>query len=196
MKHKVVIGCLIFLVMGSTVFSQENEKRRGGYLDVGIGFGGISYGEEVDDLIQLVDDNGLDRFTMSLDLSVGWAVLQNLYVVGSVSGFRDRLYKSSDYMQFNTYLYGVGIKFYPLPSKKHLQLGVDLGLGKMALQLSVPGINTIASENGFAAKVSIAYDFDSTMTGPALLLGGDLLMDFIDSETITGFSVFAKFVLK
>jgi hypothetical protein len=183
-------------VFVSTAFSQSNERVRGIYIDAGIGFGGISYNDEIDNLLEWADDNGLDRMTISLDLSIGWAVLQKLYVVGSLTGFGDRIYKSSDYMQLNTYLFGPGVRFYPLSSGKHLQLGADLGFGRMVLDSNISSVGTIASEGGFGVKISAAYDFDSTMTGPALLLGGEFLMDFIEGESITGFSIFAKFVYK
>jgi hypothetical protein len=79
---------------------------------------------------------------------------------------------------------------------EHLQLGADIGLSSASLLSSIQDNSNIASEPGFGFKVSAAYDFDSTMTGPALLLGGELLMDFIENEIFTGYAVFAKFVFK
>jgi hypothetical protein len=197
MKRKLLMAVVFLGIISSPVFSQTSERYRGFYLDVGLGFGGISYGEEIDDLLEWVDDNGVDRMTMSLDFSIGGAVSQNLYVVGSFVGFGDRLSKSSDYMQMNAYIFGLGVRFYPLFSMKHLQLGADAGLGFMVFGSSVAGVDTVVeSDPGFGVKISVAYDFDSTMTGPALLLGGELLLDFVESETITGFSIFAKFVIK
>ena len=193
---KRLMALVILLYIGLPVFAHTSERARGFYIDVGLGFGGISYNDEIDDLLEWADDNGLDRITISLDLSIGWAVLQKLYVVGSVTGFGDRIYKSSDYMQLNTYLMGPGVRLYPLTSGKHLQIGADLGLGRMVLDSNISGVGTVTSEPGFGVKFSVGYDFDSTMTGAALLLGGELLLDFIENETVTGFSIFAKFVYK
>jgi hypothetical protein len=66
----------------------------------------------------------------------------------------------------------------------------------MVLDSNVPNAGALVSEVGSGLKISIAYDFDSTMTGPALLLGGEYLIDFIEGEDIIGFSIFAKFVYK
>jgi hypothetical protein len=196
MKHKVLMAAVIAAVVGSTAFSQAIERNRGFYIDGGFGFGWIGYSGERDDLREWADGNGFDRTTIALDLSIGWAVLQNLYAVGSVTGFGDRLYKSSDYIQSNSYLFGAGIRFYPLSSMKHLQLGADLGIGRTVLDSNISDVDPVVSDPGFAMKISAAYDFDSTMTGPALLLGGEFLLDLIESETIAGFSLFAKFVYK
>jgi hypothetical protein len=187
---------VIFVLIGSPVFSQTAERNRSFYIDLGLGFGWISYTDELDKIFKWADDNGLDRLTMSLDISVGLAALQNLYIVGAIMGFGDRLYKGSDYLQMNTYLFGPGIRFYPLPSMKHIQLGADFGLGRIVLDSNVSGTGAVSSSPGFGTKISAAYDFDSTTTGPALLLGGNLLLNFIEGETITGFSIFAKFAYK
>jgi hypothetical protein len=191
------MSVVILLCIGLSVFAQTGERERGFYIDVGLGFGGISYKNDINNELEQADDLGYDRMTISLDLSIGWAVLQKLYIVGSLTGFGDRIYKSADYMQYNTYLIGPGVRFYPLSSGKYLQLGADLGLGRMVLDSNIPGAaGTVTSDPGFGIKFSAAYDFDSTMTGPALLLGGELLLDFIENETVTGFSIFAKFVYK
>jgi hypothetical protein len=196
MNRKFLLALITFTGVCAMAFSQSNERNRGFYIDAGLGFGGISYNKEIDDMLKTADDYGVDRMTISLDLSIGWAVLQNVYVVGSITGFGDRLYKSSDYMQINTYLFGPGVRFYPLTSGKHLQLGADLGLGKMVVVSNISGIEANSSDSGFAMKFSVAYDFDSTMTGPALLLGGEALLEFIEGEKVAGFSIFAKFVFK
>jgi hypothetical protein len=78
---------------------------------------------------------------------------------------------------------------------KHLQLGTDFGFGRAVLKTNISGTEA-ASKLGSAVKLSAAYDFDSTATGPALLLGGEVLFAFIEAKTITGYSVFLKMVLK
>ena len=199
MKKKLIIFLLLLAVLCSSVFSQSSERRRGFYLDTGIGFGRVSYNNEVDEMLKQTKELGYDRMTLSIDFALGWAVLQNFYVVGSIAGFGDAFMKPdfSDHVQLNTYIYGAGVRFYPLPSMKHLQLGADLGIGRMVLVRSVPGLMTFGgSEWGFAAKLSVAFDFDRTMTGPALLLGGDVQVNRVEGDTIAGFSIFAKFVFK
>jgi hypothetical protein len=97
----------------------------------------------------------------------------------------------------NTGLYGLGIKWYPFFSGKYLQFGADIGLASTGLVTYInSSTNTIISDPGFGMKISAAYDFDSTMTGPTLLLGGDILSCFVEGENRTCFSVFVKFVFK
>jgi hypothetical protein len=194
---KRLTAVVIFLGVGITAFAQTAERGRGFYIDAGIGYGGIIYSNESDIMVKNIQDDGFNRITLLVDVSIGWAVLQNLYLAGSFTGFADRFFKSSDYKQLNTGLYGLGVKFYPLSSKKHLQIGADLGLGSTGLVTYINGsTDTIISDPGFGMKISAAYDFDSTMTGPALLLGGDILLAFTEGETRTCFSIFAKFVYK
>jgi hypothetical protein len=193
-KRKILV-LFLFGIAAWTTFAQS-ERSRGFYLDAGIGFGGVRYGVEIDDMLKSLDGAGLDRVTVSLDFSAGWAVTPNLYVVGSITGFGDRLYLGSEYFQLSTYLLAPGVRFYPLSSMKKFQLGLDAGFARMVLATNIPSPTTATSEPGFGVKISAAHDFDTTMTGPALLLGGECLVDFIEHETIAGFSLFAKFVFK
>jgi hypothetical protein len=195
MKNKTpIIGLFLSLVLGTSL--AQGEERRGFYLDAGIGIGSVSYGDELDDILDEADDNGLDRITAGLTISIGGAVLQNLYLVGTITGLGDRLYDGSDYLQLNTYLYGVGVRYYPLRSRKHLQIGADVGIGKVALQTSEPGYDDQYSDNGTAVKLSVAWDFDSTLRGPHVLVGAEVLSASIDHENVTGAALFVKFVLK
>ena len=163
MKKKLIIFLLLLAVLCSSVFSQSYEGRRGFYLDTGIGFGRVSYNSEVDEMLTLLKDFGfVDRITLSVDLAMGWALLQNLYIVGSFTGFGDGFINSdfSDHFQINTYLYGIGVRYYPLPSMKHLQLGADVGFGLMASVRSVPGIMYLDySEWGFSRTIICCIRF-------------------------------------
>jgi hypothetical protein len=196
MKRKFLIGLLIFLGITFVAFPQTNEEHRYFYVDAGIGFSIISYRSILNDIFKLIDGYGFERRAISLDLSIGWAVSQNLYIVSSLCGFGDRLYQSSDYLQLNTYLFGIGIRLYPLPSKKYFQFGIDMGLGKMVMQSSIYEMDDLVSESGISTKISVAYDFNSTMTGTSFLLGSEFLIGAIEDEIINGLSFFAKFCIK
>jgi hypothetical protein len=190
MKRKSFMLIVIFMVISSTAFSQANEKKRGLYIDVGIGM-------VINDLGRMSNDNVMDRIAMSIEANIGWAILQNFYIVGSLPGISDKLYKSSDYIQMDTCLFGLGIRFYPLPSMKHLQFGSDIRFGRILLYSNNYEIKTFSTDP-FGMKFSASYDFASTMTGPTLLLGGEILLDYFNenNETITGLSLFVKFLLK
>ncbi|WP_461254939.1 hypothetical protein [Treponema sp. R80B11-R83G3] len=190
MKFKLLMVIVIFMVISYTAFSQTNERNRGLYIDAGIGM-------VINDLTEINDDNVLDNIAMSIDANIGWAILQNIYIVGTLPGFSVKLYKYSDYMQINTCLFGLGVRFYPLPSMKYLQFGTDLRFGKIVLYTNNSDVK-IFNTDPFGVIFSAAYDFDLSMTGMAFLIGGEVLLDyFIETKTtITGFSIFAKFVFK
>ena len=193
MKNNIAATGLFCAALLSSTLASAAEKR-GIYLDFGLGAAAVSYGNDVDDSLDLLEDNGFDRTTLSLDLSVGWAVRPNLFLVGSISGFADRLDDGDDDLQLNTYLTGVGVRYYPLSSMKHLQLGADVGIANMVLQSSE--VDDETSDAGAGLKLSVAWDFDSTLKGPALLLGLQFMTASIEHETVTGGSLFARFLLK
>lgn len=195
MKNKLAMTGLFAALILSVGQAGAAEDRRGFYLDVGLGAGNVKYGEQVDDALDLLEDNDFDRTTLSLDLTMGGAVLQNLYVVGSISGFADRFDDGDEDLQLNTYLFGVGVRYYPLASRKHLQLGLDAGLAKMVVQSSVDN-DDFTSDTGSGFKVSLAWDFDSTLRGPHFLLGVQYTNASIDDVDFSGGSLFARFIFK
>jgi hypothetical protein len=201
MKHKLLLGLVFFTGFAFSAFSQETEaksspgtvKKRGSglYLDAGIGLGGIDYHNDVmDDAINLAIDNGFERTVVSIDLSIGGAIAQNLYFVGSIAGFGDRFDHSAGYLQVTTMLLGCGLRYYPF-SSVNLQFGLDFGLGQVATDSNIDkGMETM-SDYGYALKPSIAYDF-SPRAGLSCLLGVESLIGFIEDEVITGWSIFFK----
>ena len=202
---KVVLLTIIAIIIISTphAFAQTNERNRGFYIDAGAGFGGVICSDVYEGV----------KPVFYLDLCVGWAVLQNLYIIieGSSSGANSisgtiNPSKAEEFGVFNHFI-GPGIRFYPLPSKKHLQLGTNFGYCNSTVDSQFtlrdiigggPDIRGPSFENdpklGF--KLSLAYDFDSTMTGWALLLGGETMFTFISASPVIGFTVFAKVVFK
>lgn len=194
MKKIVVTVVFIAIITCLAVSQEKQERNRGIYFDAGLGFGSVSYNEELDQVLKLAEGLGADRTTIVLDLSLGWAVTQKLYAVGSISGFGDRIDFEGGFMQINTYLYGLGVRYYPM--EKGLQLGFDFGLGKMLLNSNDPFYDDLASENGSGVRFTLAYDFDSTMTGPAAQLGALVIVDSIEGESIAGFGGYLNFVYK
>ncbi len=85
MKRLQILAGTCCALLLATAAAHADEKR-GFYIDTGLGFGRVSYDDTLDDLLDAYDDNGARRITLSLDLTVGGAVRQDLYVVGSVTG--------------------------------------------------------------------------------------------------------------
>ena len=142
---------------------------------------------------------------ITYELCIGWAVLQNLYVIveGSatahpygvtISGLPLSSKPKAEKVGFWSYFIGPGLRLYPLPSEKHLQLGASFGWGYA--EVKYPSSITYKSDLQLGFKLSAAYDFDSTMTGWALLLGGETMFTFISASPVIGFTVFAKVVFK
>jgi hypothetical protein len=52
------------------------------------------------------------------------------------------------------------------------------------------------SDTGFSQRVSIGWDFDSTMTGLAVMAGGDVMLNIIEGETSVSYALFLKLVFK
>jgi hypothetical protein len=134
---------------------------------------------------------------MTIDLSmltIGWALTQNVYLVGNIAGVGDGYFDSQmNQSQISIAMYGIGTRYYPLPSKKHLQLGLDLGASRMGI---LSNNRTYNSEFGFSARTSVGWDFDSTMTGFAAILGGGLMLNVIEGDTSLSYALFFKILFK
>jgi hypothetical protein len=185
---------LLFLAVSSVVSAQE--RNRGIYIDAGFGFGGIHYlGGNTKTAADAFNSNADKHLTMDLSIiTFGWALKQNFYLVGTIAGVGDAYYDSDmNQSQISIYMYGIGTKFYPLPSKKYLQLGLDLGTSHRAILYNK---TTDISDLGFSTRASIGWDLDPTMTGLSLILGGDIMANFIESDASLSYAVFVKLLYK
>jgi hypothetical protein len=117
-------------------------------------------------------------------------------MTGFGGDFGEKLDVIADFRILLTYLFGAGVKYYPLPSGLHLQLGADVGLACMISASSKSDVRTSRSPFGVGGRISVSYDFDSDLTGSAFLIGTQLLADFIEKELVLGFSIFAKYAYK
>ena len=194
MKKTLVTGLILFLASVCLVTAQE--RRRGFYIDSGIGFGGISYfGGDTKTIADGFKSTADTHMTIDLSmLTIGWALTQNVYLAGTMAGVGDG-YVDSQYSpsQISIAMYGIGTRYYPLPSKKHLQLGLDLGTSRMVILYK----NTLYSTDfGFSGRLSVGYDFDSTLTGFTGILGGALMANIIESEASLSYAIYFKLAFK
>jgi hypothetical protein len=197
MKRLFLFGLVLFLGSFSLVVAQEQEERsRGLYVDVGLGFCGISYfGGDTKAIADGFKETADAHMTIDLQLlTIGWALTQNLYLVGTIPSVGDGYFDAQmNQSQITIALYGMGARYYPLPNKKYLQLGLDLGVSRMAiLHDKKQGF----SDAGFSGRLSAAYDFDSTMTGFTGILGGALMMNAIEGDASLSYAVFFKLAFK
>jgi hypothetical protein len=190
---KVVLP-LLFLAISSVVSAQERD--RGIYIDLGFGFGGISYfDDDTKAMVDFFNSTADKHITMDFSiLTIGWALTQNVYLVGNIAGIGDAYFDSQmNQSQISITMYGIGTRYYPLPSKKNLQLGLDLGASRMTVLRNKTRDN---SDFGFSARTSVGWDFDSSMTGLALILGGDLMLNVIESDASLSYALFVKLLFK
>jgi hypothetical protein len=194
MKKLFLAGlCALCGVAG---FAQERKF----YFDIGIGSGFINYGKELNAAISDAEDAGLERMLVFVDMALGIAVTDNLFIVESSTGFGDTLSVNeeifADYFRLSTYLFGLGVKFYPLPQATRLQIGADAGLAWQLVTSTIDDYTIGRSPFGFGGSLSVSYDFDSDLTGPAFLIGAKFMAVSIENEPVTGFALFAKFAFK
>lgn len=171
-----------------------DEDERGFYFQIGGGFAAITYPNEYESLInELASDPNITRVIIDLNLSLGYALTQNLYGAASITGIGDRLEDQVDYLQTNTYLYGLGLKGYPFDTG--LQLGISLGPSRLIQQTSFAGSAT--SPWGFGGAVSAGWDFRrSSLTGPSAILGVRVGSYSIEGDGIGSASLYLSFLYK
>jgi hypothetical protein len=150
---KIIIMGLVFIIASFSISAQ------GFYFDIGIGFGKAWTEINGYDLVDTLDSAGtnVDELAVDLGLKAGYGPLGNipLYVVGEFAGIGHRIYDSSNYMQFNSYLIGPGVIFYPIP---FIQLGLSLGYSYVANQTDIPLTTMYDGKGGFAWNVLAAVD--------------------------------------
>lgn len=186
---------LLALLVTLGVLAGAQEETRGFYIDVGGGWTWIKYPDPFNTMVKnIAKISGISRTSIDIDLSIGYALHPRFYLVGSLGGVIDSL-SAVNTLSFTTLTFGPGIKFYPLPSMKYLQLGFDMGYSSMSVSLS-DSSESFSGPGGFAMQLSVFGDFDSTLCGPALLMGAKGYLGILDGEMVSSVSVVAKFVFK
>jgi hypothetical protein len=149
---KVVVFVILLVLISFSVSAQ------GFYFDIGLGFGKGWTEVEGVDMVDALKDGGVsvDEIAADIGLKAGYGPFGNipLYVLGELAGIGHRIYDSSNYIQFNSYIIGPGVIFYPIPL---IQLGLSVGYSFVANQTDMP-MNMYDSKGGFAWNISAAVD--------------------------------------
>ena len=159
---KITVLLILLLVVSLSVSAQ------GFYFDAGLGFGRVWTkidGNDVSDIF-----SGSDVIEMGVDLGfkAGYGPIAGLplYIVGTIGGMGHGFFDMY-HTQFNSYLIGPGVIFYPIPL---IQLAGSMGLSFIANQTNIPGIVMLGNDGlGFAGDISVALDFGGSHHG--FLLG-------------------------
>ncbi len=113
LKMKKVLLVVILVLSTTMLFSEESIEERGFYFGIGGGIASVVYPEPFNSVVEAIEASGVDRITIEIDLSIGGAISDKNYLLGSISGYGDRLDDGISYFQLNTYLYAIGIRYYP-----------------------------------------------------------------------------------
>lgn len=128
---------------------------QGIYFDIGIGGGKAKTSFDNVDFSDSIGSS-VREVGVEVGLKVGYGPFESipLYFVGEFSGIGHRLEDDFNYIQFNSYLLGPGIVYYPL---KYLQIGGSIGISAVSNQTDLP-ITLYESESGVAGNVYAAFD--------------------------------------
>jgi hypothetical protein len=150
---RCVILMVLFVCISFAVSAQ------GLYFDIGLGLGKAWTKVDDVDFFDTLKKAGVsvDEIAVDFGLKAGYGPFSNLplYVVGELGGIGHRIYDDSGYLQFNTYIIGPGVLFYPIPL---LQLGLSVGYSFVGNTTDFPGFEMYNSKSGFAWNISAAVD--------------------------------------
>ena len=201
---KKVLLVVVLVLSATMLFSEEKieergfYEKRGFYFDVGFGFAYVKYPEPLNSEVVALEALGCDRMTLYANGSIGGAVSDKSYLLGSISYYSDELEYGSilwgDFLYLDTYLYAIGVRYYPFTTG--VVLGADVGVTNLVF--TGTDSSDVESDYGFGYNLLFVYDFDTTKTGFALQLGLKVGVYDIESDgdTVRPASLFVNFVWK
>ncbi len=172
------------LLVSAPVFAdnQSGSQHRGFFFEVQIGPALTSYDAATDAAFASAEAMGLSRLRLGLGATLGFAVSPTIYLTGGVEGYGDRFYDSTGYIQLNTYLWVVGLRFYPFSNG--LVLGARGGFATTSVVSDI-GVSGYSSTPGSGFGVLVAYDFGG-FTGMGFEIGARVDYCTINGSPFTG----------
>lgn len=161
--------CIVLVVL---MFVSMAALAQGFYFDAGLGFGTITTEFDGNDFTDGLPSDW-EQTSVELGAKLGYKPVAQLplYVVADLSGLGHRIDDGTDWIQFNSYLVGGGVVFYPISL---LQIAASAGYSLVAIDDSMGGIPWPESQGGFAYSVSAALDLGKGPHG--LLVGGKYMV--------------------
>jgi hypothetical protein len=169
LMKKILLTGLIFSVVSLSSYAI------GLYFDAGIGIGPAWTTLDGEDFVEAQEKTAIgtgsfDEFAIDLGLKLGVGPFETIpiYVVGVFGSMGHKISDSyDDYFQFNSYLIGPGVIFYPTP---FVQIAGSLGYSFVSNETSFTDKkNMYDSKGGFAGDISVAVDIGA---GNHALLAG------------------------
>ncbi|MDR1894435.1 MAG: hypothetical protein LBQ61_07075 [Spirochaetales bacterium] len=192
-KKFLALGTLFTIVLFSV-------HAQGFYFDAGLGIGGARTEIDGIDMSDAFTAAGVDFTEVWVDLALkaGYGPIANmpLYIVGTIGGLGHRLEDyNSDYYQFNSYIIGPGVIFYPI---SFIQLAGSIGYSFTRNQTSLPLVMA-EGKGGFAGDISAAFDFSGRNHGWLLGLKYFRAVNTLETgaeQNSSGVSVFVRYIFK
>jgi hypothetical protein len=193
MKKLLIVGTFLTMVLFSV-------NAQGFYFDVGIGLGGAWTkldGKDVADTFKSANVKFM-QIGVDLGLKAGYGPIAKLplYAVGTIGGVGHRLADASDSLQFNSYLIGPGVIYYPI---SFLQIAGDIGVSFVSNQTSLP-YSMYKSKGGFAGDISAAIDLGrgnhGCLIGVKYFGAVNILQTSGATQTQSGLSAFVKYAYR
>lgn len=165
------------------------------YVDAGIGYGGVS--TEVGDVSadELMCED-CDEMGVTFGFRVGGQVTERIWIAGAFSALGHRYYDSDDYVQFNSYLFGPSVVFYPID---HLHLSGSIGFSWTANQTDFRDVDMY---DGTGAAIEFTAAYDTGVRGHGALIGMKLFSSSNELEkskkdlSMVGVSLFIAYIYK
>jgi len=133
-------------------------SAQGPYFDIGLGVGSGTTVMDGVNIVKFVKKLGgsVDEMAVDLGFKIGYGPIANkpFYVVGEFDGIGHRIEGDSESFQFNSYLIGPGVIYYPIPL---VQLGASLGYS-WAKVVQEKELVDESDGGGFAWNISAAVD--------------------------------------
>lgn len=188
---------ILFIGMFLAVFL-FSANAQGLYFDIGIGFGGAVTEIDGTDVSSEFSGSGVSEIAADLGLKAGYGPIgdMNFYIIGALGGIGHRFYNNDDYLQFNSYIIGPGVIFYPIPL---IQLAGSFGFSFVSNASSLP-VSFYGSERGIAWDLSAALDFGQGNHGFLLGLryfGSNNTLEVSGADQTTSyFGVFIRYAFR
>jgi hypothetical protein len=157
---KVIFFSVVFAVLAGSVSAQSL------YFDLGLGFGKAWTKINGEDAFDTMEEDGGDINEVAVDVGfkIGGGPFGNipLYLALEFDGIGHRIYDDDYYLQFNSYIVGPSVVFYPV---SFFQLGGSFGFSFVSNDTDVPDVVLYGSKEGYAWNVSAALDIGKRKHG-------------------------------
>ena len=192
MKKLVIIGILLIMVL-----SMANAQ--GLYFDIGLGIGGAWTRIDGENLYRTLRSAGVDLSQIGIDIGfkAGYGPIANLplYGVGVFSVIGHRLSYDNDHIQFNSFIVGPGVIYYPIPL-----IQVAGSVGYSFVNNSSSFLSMYRSRSGFGWDISAAVDLGRGNHGALLGLKYTMAINTLRTSGATqnqsGLSVFVRYAFR